>query len=47
MTPADFAALGIDSATVLAVTTWGFGFVVGSYFSGWVVGLMVDVIKKI
>lgn len=47
MNPADFAALGIDSATILEVVSWGFSLVVGSYFSGWVVGLAVDLVKKI
>lgn len=47
MTAADFATLGIDSATVLQVTTWGFGFVTGAYFSGWVVGVVLDLVKKI
>lgn len=46
MTAADFAALGIDAETILYVTTWGFGFVVGSYFLGWTVGLAVSLIRK-
>lgn len=47
MTPAEFALLGIDSATVASVAMWGFGFVVVQYFLGWTVGVAVDVVKAI
>jgi hypothetical protein len=47
MTPADFAVIGIDTAAVAAVYLWGLGAVTGSYFMGWVIGLAVDLIKKL
>lgn len=47
MTPADFAVIGIDTTSVLAVYAWGVGSVVSAYFSGWVIGLAIDLIKKL
>lgn len=46
MTEADFALVGIDTAGVLIVYGWGIGSVVTAYFSGWVIGLAIDLIKK-
>jgi hypothetical protein len=46
MTEADFALLGIDSATVLAVWGWGFASVVLAWSFGYVIGVAVDVIRK-
>lgn len=47
MTPSQFAELGIDSATILQVTSWGFGLVMGTYLFGWVVGLALSLIRKL
>lgn len=47
MSPADFALLGIDAATVGEVTMWGFGFVVVQYFLGWTIGVAIDVVRKV
>jgi hypothetical protein len=47
MTPEDFAVIGIDSATVLAVWSWGFGSVILTWFFGYVIGVVLDMIKKL
>lgn len=41
------AFLGIDSATILYVFTWGMGAVLMSWSLGYVVGIAQDLIKKI
>lgn len=47
MTPEQFASIGVDAPTILYVMSWGFSFVVGSFFLGWCIGIAVDMIKKI
>lgn len=43
----DLQALGITPETILIVASMGAALVLGSYFSGWGVGLAKDLIKKI
>jgi hypothetical protein len=47
MTALDFSVIGVDSASVLAVYLWGMGSVTTAYFFGWVIGIAVDLIKKL
>jgi hypothetical protein len=47
MTPADFALLGIDSATILEVWSWGFGSVVFFWSLGYGVGCAVRAIRAV
>ncbi len=42
----DLPALGITPGTILIVASMGAALVLGSYFSGWGVGLAKDLIKK-
>ena len=44
MTTADFALIGIDTASVLTVWTWGFGSVLTMYFLGYAIGAAKRVI---
>lgn len=46
MTPQDFALLGIDAETILYVWTWGFGTVIFAWSLGYVIGVIIDAIKK-
>lgn len=47
MEPIDLALYGIDSATILKVYTWGFGSVLSAWATGYGVGVVVALIKKI
>lgn len=43
----DLPALGITPESILLVGSFGAALVLGSYFTGWAVGLAKDLIKKI
>lgn len=45
MTPADYAALGIDPQTILYVFSWGFGSVLFSWSLGFGLGCAVRAIR--
>jgi len=45
-TAADYAVMGIDAPTVLAVWTWGFGTVIFSWYLGYVAGVALTAIRK-
>lgn len=45
-TAQDYAAMGIDPVTILAVWTWGFGSVVFCWYLGYVAGVALGVIRK-
>lgn len=44
MTTAELALIGIDTASVLTVWTWGFGSVLTMYFIGYAIGAAKRVI---
>lgn len=46
MTEADFIALGVDSATIFYVWSWGFGSVIFFWFLGYCVGVAKQVIRQ-
>lgn len=47
MTPQELAVIGIDSATIAYVYTWGFGTVLSSWFLGFCVAICLKLINKV
>lgn len=45
-TAQDYAAMGIDPPTILAVWTWGFGTVIFCWYLGYVAGVALTAIRK-
>jgi len=47
VTPEEFALLGIDSAQILLVWSWGFGSVVFFHFLGYALGAALKAIRML
>ena len=46
-TPADWALIGIDPQTIALVFAWGFASVVSFWAMGYVIGVAIQLIRKL